>query len=181
MGINHPRWAGRTAVMLSLLAACHVHAATPAADADGAEGDRTAKTIDLLLKLQGSASAPTGAARGAELPAIKHGQRAAESNARNPFNQAADVLPATPTQDDVAAKVAQTEPDLSDLPLRTRRAPEASSMLVEGPAVDARELLPVKVMRFLRENREIAIAAALVILVLAAMAGAAAGSGARKR
>lgn len=149
-------------------------------DAALPEASREAKTIQLLLQLQGSASAPAPRAAGGELPPLRSAtkQGAAPAPEANPFEMRPEAVEAA------ARNVHETESRAHQVDLPADRPVRSSSRTMEDTmdkAPDISRLMPVQLMRFVRENREIVIALSLGLLVLLAVAGAAAGSGAKRR
>lgn len=152
------------------------------AQADSAlpEASREAKTIQLLLQLQGSASAPAPRAASGELPPLRSAtkQGAAPAPEANPFEMRPEAVEAA------ARNVPDTESRAPQTDLPADRPVRSSSRSMEDTmdkAPDISRLMPVQLLRFVRENREIVIALSLGLLVLLAVAGAAAGSGAKRR
>lgn len=167
------------AVMASLAFAVAAQTAGPEFD-----GSRDARTIQLLLQLQGAASSPAANAN-AEPPAARALRREPGAPATadaNPFAirpVPGHAVPQHMPLNDQHVGQGPPQAARSERAEREGTARPLGDQLESNPEIS--QLLPVRVLRFVRENRELVIGLSLGALVLLAIAGASAGSGAKRR
>lgn len=128
--------------------------------AAGAEGDRSAKTVELLLQMQDSASAPAGAR---DLSASRAASRGSVPVPRG-------VVSAKPATGGLGAQESDVNAARGDAHEGLPATSQMRTSLTSDGGADAEPVVqPSKALRLLRENRGIAIGAALALLVLVAV------------
>lgn len=161
--------AGAAQAALDSSSAADTTAAAPAA---AGPDEKSSKTLDLLLQMQDSASAPAQV-RSAEMPTIRLRNGGTPGGTeRNAYaDTPAPSLGEGPGTPGAAKDLSSVRPEGVDSPVGGARTRELPMQAVNADA-EGSDLKPSKALGFLREHREIAIGSAVLLLVLVGVVGA---------